>query len=137
MDLSKIPLFDMLTRRMNWLNSRQRVLSNNIANANTPDFTPLDLKKLDFRKLVLDRTTAPQLQLAKGRGGHLNGLLPPGVPHKTMLAPGHETTPAGNSVILEEQLMKMAETRADYRTTSNLYRKHVGMIKTALGVGNR
>lgn len=137
MDLTKIPLFDMLTRRMNWLNSRQRVLADNIANANTPDFTPLDLKKLDFRRLVLDRTTAPQLQLSVRRQGHLNGLLPPGVPHRTKLDPGSETTPAGNSVIIEEQLMKMAETRADYRTTSNLYRKHVAMIKTALGVGNR
>ena len=45
----------------------------------------------------------------------------------------YEVAPAGNAVILEEQLMKVAETQSDFRLATNLYNKHLSMIKTALG----
>ena len=44
---------------------------------------------------------------------------------------------SGNAVVLEEELMKAAETAADYQLTTNLYRKHVAMIRTALGKSGR
>ena len=37
MDLSKIPLLGMVTKHMDWLNQRQKVISQNIANSDTPD----------------------------------------------------------------------------------------------------
>ena len=48
MDLKKLPLFDLLARRMSWLAQRQEVLAQNIANANTPDYAPQDLKPMSF-----------------------------------------------------------------------------------------
>ena len=45
----------------------------------------------------------------------------------------YETTPGGNSVVLEEQLTKVAETQANHRLASNIYSKHISMIKLALG----
>ena len=38
----------MLRERMSWLNARQDVLSQNVANADTPGYTARDLKPLDF-----------------------------------------------------------------------------------------
>jgi flagellar basal-body rod protein FlgB len=39
----------MISRRMDWLSQRQTVLSQNVANADTPNYQPRDLKTLDFR----------------------------------------------------------------------------------------
>ena len=48
MDLQNLTLFQMSEEKMRWLAQRQSVLSENIANANTPDYMPSDLKPLKF-----------------------------------------------------------------------------------------
>ena len=48
----------------------------------------------------------------------------------------YETVPSGNAVSLEEQMMKVADTAGQYQLITNLYRKQIGMIKTALGRGD-
>ena len=48
MPISDIPIFSMLRTRMQWHQERQRVLAENVANADTPRFRPQDLKPLDF-----------------------------------------------------------------------------------------
>ena len=45
----------------------------------------------------------------------------------------YESAPAGNAVILEEQMMKVGATTMSYRLTTELYKKHLNMIRTALG----
>ena len=64
MDLNKLPLFAMATKRMGWLAKRQEVLSQNVANADTPNFVPHDLKAQDFRAMV------------KAAGGGAQGVQP-------------------------------------------------------------
>jgi flagellar basal-body rod protein FlgB len=44
-------------------------------------------------------------------------------------------TLSGNAVELETELQKVAETGMDYQTMSNLYRRNVEMLKTAIGRG--
>lgn len=131
MDLNKIPLFGVMTERLNWLSQRQTVLAQNIANANTPGYQPKDLKEPDF-KAMLARSGGGNLDMARTQGNHLGGGSR-AVKHAPVESGSHETTPTGNGVVLEEQLMKTAETRMDYTATLNLYRKHVDMIKVALG----
>lgn len=131
MDLNKIPLFGIMTERLNWLSQRQSVLAQNIANANTPGYQPKDLKEPDFKAMVA-RSSGGNLTMARTQGNHLGGGVDAGK-HASVESGGQETTPTGNGVILEEQLMKTTETRMDYTTTLNLYRKHVDMIRVALG----
>jgi flagellar basal-body rod protein FlgB len=38
-------------------------------------------------------------------------------------------------VVLEEQMMKLSQTQADYNMVVNLYTKNVDMLKTAIGRG--
>lgn len=45
MNLKSMPLFGLMGRRMAWLTQRQMVLSQNIANADTPGYKPKDLRK--------------------------------------------------------------------------------------------
>ena len=52
MDLAKIPLFAQLKGKMAWLVQRQKILAENIANADTPGYVPKDLKQVDFSRQV-------------------------------------------------------------------------------------
>ena len=48
---------------------------------------------------------------------------------------GYEVTPDANSVVLEEQMMKVTENQMDYQTVASLYTKGLGLIRTALSRG--
>lgn len=129
-----LTLFQAIGRKMSWLTQRQAVLSENVANADTPDFMPHDMKKSAFAGMVTRRL--PKVQPTATHDNHLNGGMPqkPGFDAAEQKR-SYETAPSGNAVVIEEQLIKVAETQMDYQTMSNLYRKHLGMIRTALGQG--
>jgi flagellar basal-body rod protein FlgB len=133
MDLFKIPLFQRLTERMNWLGAREKVIAQNIANSDTPQYQPKDVVPLDFgdhlKKLVAVEPTRTDPK-------HIQGTIPPADPVDSKKSKKtYETAPAGNSVVLEEQMMKLSQTQADYSQITNLYKKHVDMLKTAIGRG--
>ena len=135
MDLSKIPVFGAITKRMYWLHQRQKVLAENIANANTPGYTPRDLKELDFQD-VLRRSS--KMKMASTSPAHIS----PRTPSNNMgfkvenQRNTYETSPNGNQVSLEEQMLKVTETRMDYELMTNLYRKHMSMSRTTLRRSN-
>lgn len=133
MDLRKLPLFAMMSKRMAWLADRQQVLARNIANADTPGYEPRDLVPLGFKELA--QTSLAGFRPTVTHPAHIAGS--PGTRNKgfaeTVQKDPVETTLSGNAVVLEEQLMKASQTAMDYEATTNLYRKHVSMIKDALG----
>ena len=137
MDLNKIPVFAALTKRMSWLNQRQKVLADNIANADTPGYTPRDLNEINFKR-ELNRTNVKSMRMDVSSERH---IVPRGVDRSEIefgtkkQKDMYETAPDGNSVVLEQQLMNVTETRMDYELMTNLYRKHMGMLRTALGRG--
>ena len=131
MDLSKIPLFSMLNDRMAWLGQRQEVLAHNIANADTPGFVPSDLVPVDFWKLA--QAEVRRIGVTATDAGHLVGASRPTTFRQTEQTVAYETTPSGNAVVLEEQLMKVSQTVMDHRIIANLYSKHLAMIRMALG----
>ena len=130
----KLSIFEVIARRMDWLGQRQNVLAQNIANSDTPGYEPQDMKDGPFGRL-LARRLAP-VAPASTHPSHLEGqppIRPPGASEDQR--DRFETSPSGNAVVLEEQLVRVAETQMDYQTMTNLYRKHLGMIRTALGRG--
>jgi flagellar basal-body rod protein FlgB len=128
MPVTDLPLFSMLKTRMYWLNERQRVLAENVANADTPGFRGRDVKQLDFNDAlratgsVKVATTAPN-----HIGGGAGGRFP------TDNRGGFETTPRGNAVVLEDEMLKVAQTQMDHQAATALYARSIGLIKTALG----
>jgi flagellar basal-body rod protein FlgB len=134
MDLSQIPLFRALSQKLGFLEDRQRVLAQNIANADTPDYQPRDLKAPDFGKLAASEfgklqpvATDPQ-HFAHGAGS-------PGEFRSEADKSAYESTISGNSVSLEQELIKVSQTTLDHQTMVDLYRKQVGLLKTALDRG--
>ncbi len=133
MDLNKIPILKMITTQMDWLNQRQKVLAQNIANADTPDYVAHDLAPLDFADLARGQSTKLKMKVSSpqhipdpgARDGEFRGEKDK----------GFTSEPSGNSVVLEEQAMLVSATQVDYELMTRLYRKHVGMLRTALGRG--
>ena len=130
MDLGGFKLFGMLQRRMDWLGDRQRVLSQNVANSDTPHYAARDLKPLKFGELV--QGTAP-VGVDRTDAAHFTGR-PTRASHAERTTKDTETiTLSENAVDLEAELRKVSETNIDYQAMVNIYRKHVDMLRTAIG----
>jgi flagellar basal-body rod protein FlgB len=136
MNLPSIPLFSMLRERMSWLNARQGVLSQNVANADTPGYGARDLKQPDFEKLLRDTasTQSTMTGLSTTNSRHIAMKIAPETAGFTdYAAPDVEASLNGNSVSLEGEMMKMADTQASYEAATNIYSKAVDMMRTAIG----
>ncbi|MEH6401960.1 MAG: flagellar basal body rod protein FlgB [Sneathiella sp.] len=131
MSLQDIPLFAALTERMKWLSSRQKVLSQNISNADTPGYAARDLKPQNFKDMVA-RPSEASAQLTSTNVKHIQAADKSEFRTKTVKEP-YEITPTGNGVVLEEQMMHLADTQIQYQMTTSLYKKHLSMLKAALG----
>lgn len=133
MDLFQLKLFQRVSERMGWLGARQQVLAQNVANADTPDYVPHDLKPLTFTEHLTKSRPVTQLRTDPM---HLAGTAQPtdSIDDIKQRNP-YESAPVGNSVVLEEQMTKLADAQASYQLMTNLYRKHVDLLKMALGRG--
>ena len=141
MDLDRIPVIGMLVRRMEFLGARQRVIAQNVANADTPGYKARDLAPDSFARHVAAQPGSSASSAAAGltvtAPGHLTGTVAPSSSGnaRATRADDFETTPSGNAVVLEEEMARLAETKMDYDTITGIYRKQVSMLKTALGRG--
>ena len=103
-----------------------RRLAENVSNADTPRFKPHDLKAPSppGGSVVLAQTSPLHL----GPAGNSNGFGPRD-PKR------FETTPSGNSVNLEDEMLKVAQNQSDYQLAASLYSKGLGLMKIAIGKG--
>lgn len=132
MDLTKMPLFSLMARRMDWLTQRETVLAQNIANANSPEYKARDLTKASFREML--QPSLPHVQLVADQPGQIQP--PKSGPASFRDAKEkhvYETSLDGNAVSLEEQMMKVSDTQGNYRLVTNLFEKQVSMLKQAIG----
>ncbi len=134
MDHEQIPLLSAMMRRLNWLQQRQQVLAHNVANADTPGFKANDLKPQDqggFRSML--QAQAPAISLAVTDAKHVRSPRVSGAAVVQKDRDAFETSLSGNNVVIEQQMMKISETQMAHQTITNLYRKHLGMLRMALG----
>jgi flagellar basal-body rod protein FlgB len=127
MGLSTMPLFAALGEKMKWHQLRQGVLAENVANAETPGYRARDLERFS-----LEGTSGSTLRLAGTAPGHLAGGGGAGAWRETRDA-GFEISPDGNSVTLEDEMMKVTANQMDYQTMTTLYSRSMRLIRTALG----
>ncbi len=130
-----ITLFKAISAKMGYLDTRQKVLANNVANADTPNYRSKDLTKVDFGSLLKDITSGDRMNV------HLETTDSQHMPDPNNIEKAdemkrrttYEVAPAGNAVILEEEIIKANQNTMDYNMMTNLYSKHVSMMRTALG----
>lgn len=128
MDATQLNLLDMADRRLAWLDQRQGVLGQNIANASTPGWVPRDLPPF-AASLAAETGTS----LAQTEPGHLAGtaddILTGVTPRPTARAPD------GNAVAIDQQLAAVADSQTAQELVLNIYKTYLGMFNTALDHG--
>src|SRR5262249_11050820 len=130
MGIADIPIFSMLRTRMDWHQARQKVLAENVANADTASYRARDLVQPKFEREPQRPLT--DVSMVRTEAGHLAGNAPPPSPCGTQCG-GYEIRPTGNAVNLEDEMMKVAANQMDFQAATALYTHSLNLIKTALG----
>ena len=140
MELNGIPLFSLLQNKLGYLNERQRVIAQNVANSSTPGYRPSDLKPFDQqtgmrnsdtskRMAAIGASTTDSAHLTSRGGGSDE---PKANVYSSVISPDSETTLDGNQVVLEEQMLKMSESRNEYDAAISFYQKAMAMLHLAV-----
>lgn len=130
MNVTGIPLFDLLKDKLGYLSERQKVIAQNVANADTPGFVSTDLTPFTFEARAKAQQTSQYVT-------HARHMAPPRAAEglssgfRQVLAPGTETTMDGNTVVLEEEMIKMTDSRINYEAAISFYQKSMNLIRMA------
>ena len=124
MDNTSTDIFDLAAQRLAWVDRRQAMLAQNVANADTPGYQAKDVAP--FAQLLARSSPV----LARTDPQHLTGSDSTGA--DPALRP-HERAPDGNAVSIEQELTKIADTQGTQSLTANLVQTYTKMFQTALG----
>jgi flagellar basal-body rod protein FlgB len=124
MDIADLPLFALADKRLAWVDTRQSLLAQNIANADTPHYQSRDVKPfalaLAQAGVALARTNPAHL--APPRNGAFGA--------SALIA---ELSPDGNAVSLDKELVKVADTDGVHELVTNLNKKYQNLLRTTIG----
>ncbi|MBB3951447.1 flagellar basal body rod protein FlgB [Aureimonas jatrophae] len=124
--MSEFYLFGLSSRRAEWLTQRQNVVAENVANADTPGFKA---KEISAFTTVLDRTS---LQMSGSSGAHLVASAGRDFGIDEQQQTPWDVTHSGNSVSLEQEMLKSGEIQRDYALDTSIAKAFHRMYLTAL-----
>jgi flagellar basal-body rod protein FlgB len=132
MSINDFPVLSALRTKMQWHQERQRVLSENVSNSDTPSFRPRDLVDLKFDSNGAPADSVAQLAMTRTSSGHI-AAGPGGETFGQDRKSGFQTRPAGNAVNLEDQMLKASANQMDYAAVTSLYGRSLRLLKVAVG----
>ena len=106
--MEPVNLFDLAAQQSRWLAVRQAAIAGNVANVNTPGYGAAEVEP--FEK-VLDRSG---VRMAATQPGHLGGDVTRAGFSVRQEDGDAAILPSGNSVVLENELMKAGEVRRSF-----------------------
>ncbi len=136
MTLQNIALFQAMGAKMDYLDHRQKVIAQNIANADTPNYRPKDLTDVDFGRVLTKVTKDGSVRMRSTQARHMPAYNNVQDPRNIKQKMTYEVAPGENSVILEEQMIKANKINIDHSLMLNIAKKNIGMIRMALGNQN-
>jgi flagellar basal-body rod protein FlgB len=115
------------TLSLDGLSQRQNIISNNIANVDTPGYRA---QELDFES-VMKRALRSQgsIQLSATNGAHL-GVANGKRINQVTERPGGTARADGNNVDIDTELMEMSVTGIQYQAVSQELSKKLSLLKT-------
>jgi len=134
MELTNLPMFGFMRERLNWLSQRQEVVAQNTANSDTPEYRSRDIKEIKFEDVMRQKHHSNfNVEVRVTDPKHIQGLRrSSGSFNESDVRRPYETAPDGNSVVLEEQMMKLNETSVNHNAMTQLYKKHMAMFKSVI-----
>lgn len=132
MNVGQVSLFDALKQKMQWHQARQSLLSENVANAETPNYRGRDLKPFELDGHIGGNSSA-SVKIAATRPGHMSTSSRGSSGFEPRELNSFQITPEGNGVVLEDEMMKVSTNQMDYQAATTLYTRSMKMLRTALG----
>lgn len=132
MAVTDMPLLAMLRTKMQWHQARQKLLAENVANADMPGFRPRDLALPSFDRAT-GTATSTGVGLTLTSAGHIAADGDTGIGAEPRRAKEFEIRPSGNGVNLEDEMMKSGDNQSDYQLAASLYQKSLDALKIAVG----
>ncbi len=109
--------------------SRNETITRNIANADTPGYRATDVAPFQETYRSSDdgamRATRP---------GHFGARDPASAAPRTIDA-GSEAAPNGNTVSVETEMMRAAETRLQHDMATTIYKSSLDILRASIGRG--
>jgi len=127
MGLDSISFFKNASQRMQWLGNRQKVISENVANSDTPGFKAKDITS--FSKMLESTQqagmTTTNVRHISGNSQNISGI------NTEVDKEAWSETMDGNTVVLEQQTIKSNEISEGYQLAARLYRKGYDLLNLA------
>jgi flagellar basal-body rod protein FlgB len=120
--MQPVSLFDLASQQAKWLSVRQTAISSNIANANTPGY---GVREVEPFEAVLSQTS---VSMRATHPLHLVGANAVGEFNVRQVNDDHPTMPSGNTVVLENELMKSGEVRRSFEMNTAIVRSFHRML---------
>jgi len=118
-------LFDVASSHERWLSLRQSAISSNVANANTPGYRAQDIEpfnKIIESKVVPVTVTSPA-HITTGSSVEAQGMRK---------EKSWETVHSGNSVSLEQEMLKAGDINRDYSLNTAIVKSFHRMFMTSM-----
>lgn len=131
MAISDIPGLSALRTSMQWHQQRQRLLAENVSNADTPNYQARDLLRPNAETLA--KGARPGLTMVRTDPGHVGFSTGDNTRFALDRKASFETRPTGNAVNLDDEMLKVASNQMDYQAATSLYTRSLGLLKTAIG----
>lgn len=132
MAVGQLSVFSALKQKMQWHQARQSLLSENVANAETPGYRGRDLAAFDLGEHVRQDSTA-SVKLTATRSNHISVGSRDASGFAAQQMNSFEVTPEGNGVVLEDEMMKVASNQMDFQAATTLYTRSMRLLRTAIG----
>lgn len=126
--MDPVNFFSLASQQNRWLSVRQSAVAQNVANVNTPGYKAVDVEPFEA---VLNSTG---IEMQKTRASHLSPMSGAGSEAETEENAKWQVVHSGNSVSIEEQMLKAGEVSGAYqRNTSVMKTLHRMLLAASRG----
>lgn len=124
-------IVDQLSQGLDITALRHKILSNNLANANTPQYRRSDV---DFEFYMTRNSSIPMMTTNQR---HLTTRTNSGA--RAAIVEDHSTTMRtdGNNVDVEREMVFLMENQLHYQAMVDILNRNLGVLRTAIGEGRR
>ncbi|THD49332.1 MAG: flagellar basal body rod protein FlgB [Bradyrhizobium sp.] len=109
-------VLQLAAQRTHWLSARDQLIATNVANANTPNFKATDLQP--FSAIL----NSSEISMISTNPAHLTPGADDLSDARAVENDSSESTLSGNTVHVEDEMMKLSEVNRDYALTTNIKR---------------
>ena len=131
---NQAPVIRAMQTKMNYLIERQSVIVGIIANANTSFYKAKDIAPPNFQELLDGDMKKVKMSVTSDmhkKGSSYSQFASYIMEDESAV----DETPMGNNVILEEQALKLAETKFQYDQVTKLYKSFSELMELSLRNG--